>query len=178
MRKTIFVSMVAYVMFFTGCVQIPQAAIDVNRQVSTGISSLGDNGQEMVRAWEETAYMVLDEKWGQIYKKAESAYRSKKGIAAGTTLSAQQREDVAGVATLVRDEIRKKIRAEADNMRSIISSNTKSTLEANESITNLLISANAVTSMQQSAIKQVGTLIPIPPAISTFVNSAITAAGL
>jgi hypothetical protein len=63
-------------------------------------------------------------------------------------------------------------------MRSIIASNTKNTLAANESITDLLVSANAVATFQQSAIKEVGSIIPIPPAITDFINNSLQTAGL
>ncbi len=54
----------------TGCSNIPQAAIDVNKQVSVGINALGENGVEMVKAWELSAYSMLDEKWSKVYAKA------------------------------------------------------------------------------------------------------------
>lgn len=176
--KSIAIALVAGILLLTGCAQIPQAAIDVNKQVSTGITTIGDNGKEMVLAWENTAYSMLDERWERVYRKAESSYRTKKGILAGTALSSLQQEEVAGLAALVRDEVRGKIRLEADDMRKIIASNTKSTLEANESITQLLVSANAVNAIQQSAIKEVGPLLPIPPVISGFIESALAASGL
>ncbi len=63
-------------------------------------------------------------------------------------------------------------------MRSIINSNTKNTLDANESITNLLAGANAVATFQQSTIVEVGNLIPIPPVISDFINNSLQTAGI
>ena len=162
----------------TGCSSIPQAAIDVNKQVSVGISTLGKNGIEMIEAWEQSAFNMLDERWSKVYEKADSSYRTKAGIAAGTALTAQQQEDVAGLATLIRDEVRIKISNEASSMRDIINTNTQNTLAANESITNLLVSANAVATFQQSAIKEVGSLIPIPPAISDFISNSLQTAGL
>lgn len=159
--------------FVTGCTNIPQAAIDVNKQVSVGINTLGENGIEMVNAWEKSAFNMLDEKWDKVYQKADATYRSNKGVAAGAALTVQQQKDIAGLAALIRGEVRTKIRQEASSMRNIINSNTQSTVEANESITDLLISANAITNIQQSAIKKVGSLIPIPPAISEFITSAL-----
>ena len=162
----------------TGCSSIPQAAIDVNKQVSAGIRALGENGIEMVNAWEQSAYNMLDEKWSKVYEKADVSYRSKKSISAGAVLTSQQQEDVAGLSALIRDEVRSKIKSEANGMKSIIMSNTKNTLAANESITDLLVSANAVATFQQAAIKEVGNLIPIPPAINTFINDSLKTAGL
>jgi len=63
-------------------------------------------------------------------------------------------------------------------MKSIITSNTKNTLAANESVTDLLASANAIATFQQAAIKEVGNLIPIPPAISRFISDSLKTAGL
>ena len=70
------------------------------------------------------------------------------------------------------------INDEADRMRRTIHGNVQATLEANESITELLISANSVLSLQQSAIKEVGDLLPIPPTISTFIDKSLQSAGL
>lgn len=176
-QKSLIITLVI-LSFVTGCTNIPQAAIDVNKQVSVGISTLGENGIEMVNAWEKSAFTMLDEKWNKVYEKADSTYRSGRSIAVGTPLTAQQQEQVAGLAALIRGDVRIKIRQEASSMRTIINSNTQSTLEANESITDLLISANAVTNIQQSAITKVGSLIPIPPVISDFITSTLNTSGL
>jgi hypothetical protein len=175
-RSIIFIVTLSFIA--TGCSSIPQASIDVNKQISKGISVLGENGIEMVNAWEQSAYNMLDEKWSKVYEKADASYRSKKGIAAGNALTAQQQEDVAGLSVLIRDEVRSKIRAESNGMKSIIMSNTENTLAANESVTALLVSANAVATFQQAAIKEVGNLIPIPPAISAFISDALKTEGL
>lgn len=161
------------VVMLAGCAQVPQAAIDVSRQVSTGISSIGTNGLDTVAAWEETALALLDERWSQIYKKADAEFRKKRNIAANAALTPDQSEDVAALATLVRDEARKKITGKADEMRKIISGNTKTTLEANESVTQLLISANSVLSAQQSAAKQVAEQAKLPSDLNQFVLELI-----
>jgi hypothetical protein len=161
-----------------GCAQIPQAAIDVNRQVATGITALNDNAQELIRAWEETAYQVLDERWSKVYAQADAAYRTKRGVQPGVLLTSPQAEEVAGLATLVRDDVRKKIRTEADGMRKIVTANAKNTLDANESVTMLLINANAIGAAQHSALKQVGTLLPIADTVTNFINIALKSAGL
>ncbi len=176
--KVMAVTVITLVGASYGCVSVPQAAIDVNRQVSQGISTIGGNGVAMVDAWEESAYNMLDERWSNIYAKADSTYRSKKGLVQGAQLTYQQQEDVAGLAVLIRSEVRKRIKDEADNMKGIISSNVRSTLEANDSVTDLLASASAVSSLQKSALKDVGNLIPIPPAIGSFITNSLASAGL
>jgi len=153
----------------SACAQVPVAAIDVNRQVSVGIAALGSNGQDLVNAWEETAFAVIDERWGTLYKKAEIDFRAKRRIAPDAALSAAQQEDLAGLATLVRDQARQRIAAKAREMRQVLAANTRGTLEANDSITQLLISANAVLSQQQSALKQVGEQLRIPSDVTKFV---------
>ncbi|AZZ98464.1 hypothetical protein [Pseudoalteromonas sp. R3] len=176
--KNVILILITLCAFISGCSSIPQAAIDVNKEVSKGIESLGENGLEMINAWEQSAYNMLDERWSKIYEKADSTYRSQKGIAAGASLSPKQMEDVAGLSSLVRDEVREKIRSEANLMRDTIKSNMKNILDANESITNILVSANGVAKFQQTAIKKVGELVPIPPAISTFITDSLQTAGL
>lgn len=155
------------------CAQVPQAAIDVSRQVSTGITSLGENGQDAIAAWEETAFALLDERWSQIYKKADAEFRKKRQLAAAATLSADQAEEVAGLAALIRDEARKKIAGKASEMRKIITANAKTTLEANESVTQLLVSSNAVLTTQQSAAKQVAEQVKLPADLANFVSDLI-----
>ena len=65
--KNLTLIFIAILTFTTGCSSIPQAAIDVNKQVSAGISALGENGIEMVDAWEKSAFNMLDERWSKIY---------------------------------------------------------------------------------------------------------------
>lgn len=166
-----------FMLVLSGCVHIPQAAIDVNRQVSKGIDTLRENGQQMVVAWEETAYRVLDERWTQVYTRAEKDFRAKRSVPAAAGLTRQQQEDVAGLATLMRDGVRVKIRAKAEEMQQIIAANAKTTLEANESITNLLINASTAAAAQQSVLKGVGGLLPIPPEVSKFIDGALEVVG-
>ena len=161
-----------------GCTSVPQQAITANQQVSKGIAAIGDNGLAMVDAWEHSAYAMLDERWHKVYTKAEQSYRGKRQLADNDNLNSQQREDVAGLAALIRTQVRGSIHDEADRMRRTIHGNVQATLEANESITELLISANSVLSLQQSAIKEVGDLLPIPPTISTFIDKSLQSAGL
>lgn len=153
----------------SACAQVPLATIDVSRQVSTGIASIGTNGLDTVAAWEETALALLDERWSQIYKKADNEFRKKRQIAVGTALTPDQTEELAGLATLVRDEARRKISGKANEMRKVISENTKTTLEANESVTRLLISANSVLTVQQTAAKQVAEQAKLPSDLNAFV---------
>lgn len=157
----------------SGCAQVPQAAIDVSRQVSSGISSIGNNGQDVVTAWEETTFALLDERWKQIYKKADNEFRKKRQVANTAVLTAEQQEEVAGLAALIRDESRKKIAARANEMRKVIGANTKTTLEANESVTQLLVSASAVLATQQAAARQVADQAKLPTDLGKFVSSLI-----
>lgn len=165
--------LLAPVALLTACAQVPISAIDANRQVGTGISSLSANGQDAVAAWEEVALALLDERWGQIYKRSDSEYRKKRQIAASSALTADQAEEVAGLATLIRDDARKKIIGKANEMRKVISGNTKTTLEANESVTQLLISANSVLTKQQTLVKQAVEHENLPTDLNTFVLNLI-----
>jgi len=173
MQRTLRLLLIVPIAFLTACAQVPISAIDVSRQVSTGISSLGTNGQDAVAAWEEVALALLDERWSQIYKRADSEYRKKRQIAAGTALAADQVEEVAGLATLIRDDVRKKITGKANEMRKVITENAKTTLEANESVTRLLISANSVLSTQQAVAKQMTEHAKLPADLNTFVLNLI-----
>jgi hypothetical protein len=155
------------------CAQVPVAAIDVNRQVGVGITTLGSNGQDLVNAWEETAFAVIDERWSRMYGKAEADFRARRRIAADAPLTAQQQEDLAGLATLVRDQLRQKISARANEMRKVLATNTRNTQDANESITQLLISANTVLTQQQSALKQVGEQLKIPGEVGKFMSDLV-----
>lgn len=164
---------VVLVIFLSACAQVPFAAIDLNRQVSQGISAIGDNGQAAIAAWEAVALSLVDERWGQIYKKADIEYRKKYQIAGGIALTSTQAEELAGLAALLRDEVRSKIFAKAMEMRKVVSVNTKATLDANDSVTNILISANAVLTVQQTAAKQVLEQARLPTDVNNFVKNLI-----
>lgn len=161
------------VALLTACAQVPVSAIDVSRHVGTGISSLSTNGQDAVAAWEEVALSLLDERWGQIYKRADSEYRKKRLIATHAVLTADQAEEVAGLAALIRDDARKKITEKATEMRKTISANTKATLEANESVTQLLISANSALTTQQGLTSKTAELAKLPADINAFIANLI-----
>lgn len=164
---------IALIMLLTACAQVPVAAIDLSRQVGQGISAIGANGQDAIAAWEEVALSLVDERWSQIYKKADNEYRKKYQIAAGATLNSTQTEDLAGLAALMRDEVRKKISTKAIEMRKVVSANTKATLEANDSVTNLLISANSVLTVQQAVAKQALDQAKLPTDINNYVKGLI-----
>lgn len=157
----------------SACAQVPISAIDASRQVNTGISTLSSNGQDAVSAWEQAALALLDERWSQIYKRADIEYRKKRQINASEALKTDQAEQVAGLATLIRDDARKKIAGTANEMRKVILENSKVTLEANESVTQLLISANSVLTTQQTSAKQVVEYGKLPADINTLVLSFI-----
>lgn len=161
------------VLWLSACAQVPTSAIDLNRQVSTGISSLGTNGQEAVAAWEEAALAFIDDRWKEIYKKADSEFRIKRKLADNIALNGDQAEEVAGLAALIRDEARKKIIGKANEMRKVISDNTKATLEANESVTRLLVSANSVLTAQESTTKQVVEHAKLPATTNNFLRDLI-----
>lgn len=162
----------------TGCANVPKSAITVNQQVSKGIETLKQNGNTMINAWEETGYRVINEQWDKIYEKAEIIYREENSIVSDIALNeGEQKKDVAGIATLIRDELRSKVKVKADEMRKIVSSNASTTLKANESITNLLISVNEVGESREAVLQSVGELLPIPPDVKEFVNKALEQGG-
>jgi hypothetical protein len=173
MRLSRFALIIAFGIPASGCVQIPPAAVDLSRDVSKGISALRDNGNDMVAAWEEIGYRLLDERWAKVYTKAETDFRAKRKIASGVALTAQDQQDVAGLATLYRDAVRKKVQDKAAELRIVINRNAKTTLDANESLTSLLSSAQAALGVQQSALRSVGELIPALPKASSFIDDVL-----
>ena len=156
-----------------GCASIPPQAIELNKNVSTGIDALEENAIEMVNAWEQSGFMILDESWDKLYDKAESDYRTKKGITTGTSLTADQTKDVAGLAVLIRDEVRKKITDEAISYRSIIKNNATEITQANDSITGLLQEANRAIGKRQVVMDQVQGILPIPPNLTSFIKTTL-----
>ena len=58
-------------------------------------------------------------------------------------------------------------------MRKVISGNAKTALEANESVTQLLISANSVLTQQQAVAKQVAEQAKLPSDLNAFVLNLI-----
>jgi len=80
---------------------------------------------------------------------------------------------LASLAALMRDESRKRINGRANEMRKIVDANTKTTFEANDSVTRLLVSARSVLYGQQEAAKQVAEQAKIPPDITKFITDLL-----
>lgn len=161
-------------MGLSACAQVPTAAVSVNQHVTTGISTLQENANVLIASWEESAFMLLDEHWEKVYSEAEKRYRDKKKIAACINLLPDQQVQVAGLAVLIRDEARSKIRTKAKEIRNQVNANAKKTLEANKSITALLRSVNQLVGTRTMALKMVGDLVSIAPVESQFLNTMIS----
>ena len=165
--------LITTIVILTGCATIPPQSIELNKAVSSGVVALKDNAIDMVNAWEKSAHLILDESWEKVYDKAESDYRSSKGLAAGATLSSDQLKDVAGLSAIYRDETRKIISDEAEAYRVIIRKNASETAAANDSITELLHEANRAIGKRQVVMDQVQGIMPIPSSITSFINTTI-----
>jgi|GEM_PF-3503951 hypothetical protein len=161
-------------LIFSGCGQIPKAAVDANEKVTQGIEAQEENGLTLVQAWEDTSYYLLDEKWDMVYDKAEKTFRDKRGISADSTLTSDQYKSVAGLAVLIRDEVRHKIRTRADEMRENIRKNARQTTEINSSVSDLLVSANSVTKNNVTLLKDVEGFVPISAEIQNFLDEAFS----
>ena len=137
-KRLFFSALLAVSLGLSACAEIPAEAVEANQQVSVGIKTLQDNGLALISAWENTGYMVLDSKFDDVYARADKIYRTKKSVAAGTALTAEQQRDVAGLATLIRDEVRKKVAAQAAEFRQIVKENANTTLNAKRFVTIIL----------------------------------------
>ena len=164
------------VLLLTGCVSIPPESITVNEKISAGVVTMEENTNLVIDAWRETAVALLEEKFDAIYDDVEERYRSKRGIPSvsvgGPDLNADQARDVAVFVMLVNERVRGAIDEKAANMRLVSQQNAGTIKGANDSITNLLQSSQAVISGREATIKDVTDLLPIPADVTGIIDSA------
>ena len=160
------------VLLLSGCVNIPPESITVNEKVSAGVVTMEENTNLVINAWRETAVALLEEQFDDIYDAAEEKYRSKKNIASGQGLNDDQVRDVAVFVMLVNEQVRGKIDKQVADMRRVSQRNAAAIKGANDSITNVLQSAQAVISGREAAIKDVTDLLPIPADVTDFISNA------
>ena len=160
------------------CASIPSSSIELNKKVTSGIEAIRDNGLTMVEAWEKTGYKVLDQRWEKVHTKAKEDYKRIKDIGEGTALTPEQEKDVAGLAVIYRDKIKENIKHEADSLREIINKNASETIQANNSITNLLEEASRAIGKRQVVMSEIKNLVPIPASVTDFIDNSLSKSGI
>lgn len=90
------------------------------QELDTKIADLQETNLSLIRAVALQSKYAVDERWSEIYSKADSLYRTKKGIGHEQELSREQAEDIAGLATLIREEIFKDIEKQEDELISAL----------------------------------------------------------
>ena len=163
-------------LLLVGCVNVPPDSIAVNGRVSSGITTMEQNTVSVIKAWRDTAVALLEAQFDDIYDRAEEKFRSKRNIPGGQTLTSDQVRDVAVLVMVVNDAVRDKIDARAAEMRQVSQNNAAAIKAANDSITGLLKSAQAVIGGRDVLIQDVTNLLPIPANVVDFVKDAKEAA--
>lgn len=169
----------AIAVVIVGCARIPPEAVNVNDQVGQGITTLHQNNLDVINAWEKLGYYIVDERWNDIHDRAAAIYARRAGdeeVRAELDAGTSKEAIIAGIATGIRDEVRARVRAEADKMRETVNHNMQESMKANESITRLLTSANQVAVARATVLERVGEFLPIDvPEIAGFVDDALDA---
>jgi hypothetical protein len=177
MRLRRLVPALAVAVVLTACARIPPEAVEVNEQVGEGISTLQQNNLQMIEAWADLTYFIVDESGGEIHDRAAAAFERRAdspAVRAELARGVSRESIIAGIAVEIRDKVRDRVAEEADKMRAVVNANARETSGANVSITRLLTSANAVVQTRASILERVGDLSPINiPEIAGFVEQAI-----
>ena len=128
-----------------GCAQIPMEAIKLNQEVSRTIVILKENRLKLIDAWEMSGHVLIQNKWKTIYNKAVQIYDAKSD-ADRTILekNAFRDENIGEIAAAIMEKIKAIISTGAKEMRQVVEKNTQDIVASNDSITRLLVSANAV----------------------------------
>lgn len=160
------------VLLVAGCVNIPPESITVNAKISAGITVMQENTNLVIDGWRDTAMELLKAESDLIYKQVEVIYLKKGNIPKGQALNTKQIRDVAGMQSLVYLQMSDKINEKVDEMKRVAQANATALRRANNSITGLLESAQAVISRRQALIKDFSTLSPIITNVVDFINNA------
>ena len=142
-RRLMLVTVIA---ILVGCAQIPPEAIELNKMVSENIKVLKDNNLLSIDAWEENGHIQIDNNWNLIYDKATKIYsRILEDPERNHDIDPSLRDrDIGKLASTITQKLKAKVSDQAKDMRRIVEENTKTIVAANNSISRLLASANAV----------------------------------
>jgi len=128
------------VIFTAGCVAVPKDSARLSVRVTDGINRLQEQTEAIIKTVGNIERGILDEKWEEIYRKTEEAYRRKKSLATDAALSAEDRLNIATNAAAVREKILSEIAATEDKLIKTSRSNTASVVGMNEEVTKYLLS--------------------------------------
>lgn len=124
----------------TGCASIPKNGAALSARVSEGIRRNQTETEKIIRALGDVERGILDERWEEIYKKVEDAYRKKHNIATEGQLNFDQRLDVATNAAAVREQLLSEISLAENTLLEQSRVNSQKLLEMNDVVTNYLLS--------------------------------------
>ena len=128
-----------------GCAQIPPEAIKLNEEVSQKITISKVNSLRLIDAWERSRHALIEEEWGYIYSEATRLYNAKpQQVREDLEGHASKPENIGELAALIMEGAKTRISAMAQEMRQVVENNAQEIVAANDSITRLLASANAV----------------------------------
>jgi hypothetical protein len=157
-----FLLLISMVLVFSACgAKIPSESIALNQNVTTGIEALRQNALDIIKAWEEVANSTIDEKWSELYSRAEDMFWKKRTLAP-TGPTQEQLMEIAGLAGRIKDKLREVVRDKANEMRRTVMENAEATLKMNNGVTDLLSSARRVIETNEALLDTIKDMVPIP----------------
>jgi len=88
-----------------GCAGGEREAALLASQVEGGIERLHERQREVIGALADVQRAAVDERWEDIYTRAESGYRAGEGVAPDAPLTPEQRAGAAAVAAAARERL-------------------------------------------------------------------------
>lgn len=151
------------VLLLTSCApKVPPEAVPLSRSISRGIITLQENSLDLIDAWEEASYHIVKLKWSEIYKRANEIYWKKRTLPENDTPTTEQNEEIAALATLINNELNKKVRDKANEMRRVVQDNSSKIKDMNDQLVRLLTSVINVIKANEALLDTVMDIVPVP----------------
>ena len=152
---------VSLLLIFGGCASIPKNGAQLNSQVSLGIQRYQQEVESIIKTLGDVQRAILDEKWEEIYRKAEHKYRNEQGLDPASPLSQEQRIDVATIASGHREDILKEIEVLESELINKTRKNSFTLIEVNDHVTSYLLSLQKLDAAKQDITNKISSLVGI-----------------
>ncbi|MBX2831449.1 MAG: hypothetical protein KTR23_09765 [Rhodospirillales bacterium] len=163
---------IASMTFTSACANIPIGAESANSAVSIGVQRLSADTETILDAYRQSLRLAVQAEFSHIHDAAEDSVRAKRGVAAGTPLNDDQRQEVSGIVLIVFEKAHELIDQKIAETKATVQKNTATVKTANDEITKLLASARQVGTARSEIIETMKDLVPLPD-ISGLIDEAI-----
>ena len=161
-NKLPFLAIILTTLLLSGCANIPSGAESANAKVSVGIERMAADTQTILNAYRDSLRLAIQSEFERIHDEAEKATRIKRGVATGTPLDDEQRQEVSGIVLITFEKAYQLVDNKIAEASTIIRENAVTVKSANDDITRLLASAGRIGIARSEIISTVKSLIPLP----------------